>query len=64
MAVDRKVGQLLAAIASIDARTVQTDRRVDLVNNKVDALTSMTARSPRGVTLINLVQQIHSEVVD
>lgn len=43
------------AVARIDGRSAQTDR-------KLDGLTRMVARSPSGVTLINLVQQIFNKV--
>lgn len=50
-AIEKSVNNLTAAVGRIEARAGETDQ-------KVDALTSMTARSGNGRTLINLVDDI------
>jgi hypothetical protein len=54
--------QLAQALATIDARTAQMDRKLDDLKEALRALSSMTARMPDGRTLINVVGTILDEV--
>jgi hypothetical protein len=53
--IRRALEQLTIAMARIDTRT-------DKIEQNLNSLTSMTARSPSGTTLINLVEQIFNKV--
>lgn len=54
--------ELLQALATIDARTAQVDRKLDQLNDGLIGLARMTARMPDGRTLINVVGTILDEV--
>lgn len=56
------IRQLAQALATIEARTAQMDRKLDGITDNLRALTSMTGRHPDGRTLINLVATILDEV--
>ncbi len=53
--IQRAVERLTIAMARIDTRT-------DKIEQNLNSLTSMTAQSPNGITLINLVEQIFRKV--
>jgi hypothetical protein len=54
--------QMAAAIAAIDTRTTDMNRKLDQLTDNLNGLARATSRAPDGRTLINLVMTILNDV--
>ena len=59
---DDRVIEVLRIVNDINERTGRIEQKVDTLTRNLDGLSRMIARSPSGLTLVNMVEQILNRV--